>query len=600
MTREDDLLQQLIAEIESARSLESAAQAGEEERKLAELAYSIQNLEHPLMSAETARTQKLAMMKELHRHVRPQPEPVRAPRKPALASGRRMWWAWAGAFAVLACMVVFAAGAGIWLAGPRDAHQAVVMDVNGVVQAASPGADDWTRLENGDVVKEGDRLQTAADSGAALVFFEGSRTVLGEDVDLVLSTLDGGWDKSLHVSFNQISGETHHSVVPLRGEKSFFGVVTPFGQVNVHGTQFGVHVAQDQQAMILVDSGKVQVVQDGTELFLTSGQATAVGKDKSLGKAAYQFSIQGRLTEMAEGQWTAAGVQFAVAPETLMLQDFQLGEPVLARGRILEDGTFVSDRIERPKNDHEKAKFTGVVTEVGVDSWRIGNTTIWLGENTEFEGNAGVGSVVSVNFVVLGDQRWVAKEIEQLDDEDEARTNEDTPTPQGTDTTTPVISPEPSETVWPPETSEPIGEEVYEQYCTGNADHHPDGVKLSEKYNVSYDEIMGWFCQRNGFGEIDLVYSLSLETGVPVEEIFAMRQAGMGWGQIKELLQPKPTKTPKEHPTQKPKSEDPTESPPPESTEVNQPAIPAIPGGPGETAVPAVPANPVKPTKKPK
>ncbi len=148
-----------------------------------------------------------------------------------------------------------------------------------------------------------------------------------------------------------------------------------------------------------------------------------------------------------------------------------------------------------------------VVTEVGVDSWRIGNTTIWLGENTEYEGDAGVGSVVSVNFVVLGDQRWVAKEIEQLDDEDRARTIEDTPTPQGTDTTTPeststlTDSPEPSETAVPSETSEPTGEEVYEQYCTGNADHHRDGMKLSEN-TMSTMTVHGWFCRRNGFARL--------------------------------------------------------------------------------------------------
>ena len=47
---------------------------------------------------------------------------------------------------------------------------------------------------------------------------------------------------------------------------------------------------------------------------------------------------------------------------------------------------------------------------------------------------------------------------------------------------------------------------------------------------------MGWFCAGYGFGEIDLAYGLSAETGTAVEEIFAMRQAGMGWGQIMQAL----------------------------------------------------------------
>ncbi len=47
---------------------------------------------------------------------------------------------------------------------------------------------------------------------------------------------------------------------------------------------------------------------------------------------------------------------------------------------------------------------------------------------------------------------------------------------------------------------------------------------------------MGWFCQHFGFGEIDLAYSLSRQTGVPVDQIFAMKSSGLGWGEIKKQL----------------------------------------------------------------
>jgi hypothetical protein len=59
-------------------------------------------------------------------------------------------------------------------------------------------------------------------------------------------------------------------------------------------------------------------------------------------------------------------------------------------------------------------------------------------------------------------------------------------------------------------------------------------MRLAEKYNVPYEEIMGWFCQGFGFGEIDLAYSLSYMSGTPVAEIFAMKSGGMGWGEIKK------------------------------------------------------------------
>jgi hypothetical protein len=61
-------------------------------------------------------------------------------------------------------------------------------------------------------------------------------------------------------------------------------------------------------------------------------------------------------------------------------------------------------------------------------------------------------------------------------------------------------------------------------------------VTLATRYGVAPAEIMAWFCAGNGFGEIDLAYSLSAQTGVSVNAIFALRAAGLGWGQIMEQL----------------------------------------------------------------
>lgn len=71
--------------------------------------------------------------------------------------------------------------------------------------------------------------------------------------------------------------------------------------------------------------------------------------------------------------------------------------------------------------------------------------------------------------------------------------------------------------------------------CTG-ADPHPHGMALAGDYGVSYEEIMNWFCQGYGFGEIELAYLLSEEVGLTVEEVFALRAEGMGWGNIRKEL----------------------------------------------------------------
>jgi hypothetical protein len=56
--------------------------------------------------------------------------------------------------------------------------------------------------------------------------------------------------------------------------------------------------------------------------------------------------------------------------------------------------------------------------------------------------------------------------------------------------------------------------------------------RLAAMYEVSTDEITNWFCQGYGFGEIALAYEISLASDYSVDEIFAMRAEGMGWGEI--------------------------------------------------------------------
>jgi hypothetical protein len=68
----------------------------------------------------------------------------------------------------------------------------------------------------------------------------------------------------------------------------------------------------------------------------------------------------------------------------------------------------------------------------------------------------------------------------------------------------------------------------------------PEAVKLAKTWGVTPEEIMSWFCQGFGFGEIDLAYSLAHQANVPVATVFDLRKSGLGWGQIKQQLGGKP------------------------------------------------------------
>jgi hypothetical protein len=73
-------------------------------------------------------------------------------------------------------------------------------------------------------------------------------------------------------------------------------------------------------------------------------------------------------------------------------------------------------------------------------------------------------------------------------------------------------------------------------YCTGAAiKHHPVGEKLAQRLAASYSEVMGWYCQGHGFGEIGLAYRISRAASVGVDEVFAQRLSGLDWGKIIQI-----------------------------------------------------------------
>lgn len=63
---------------------------------------------------------------------------------------------------------------------------------------------------------------------------------------------------------------------------------------------------------------------------------------------------------------------------------------------------------------------------------------------------------------------------------------------------------------------------------------HPVAEALAATFEYSYDEIMGWYCEGYGFGEISraLLLEQASEGELTVEGILAMLDEGLGWGEI--------------------------------------------------------------------
>lgn len=83
-----------------------------------------------------------------------------------------------------------------------------------------------------------------------------------------------------------------------------------------------------------------------------------------------------------------------------------------------------------------------------------------------------------------------------------------------------------------PERTE-AGMDYAETWCVG-VDPHPVAERLADSYEnvVDYDQIMGWFCDGFGLGEIKLALETSEGTGVSPGELLTESREMGGWGLV--------------------------------------------------------------------
>lgn len=540
MDEMDHILQAKLAELESGIPLDKVLAGLPPEAQdlapLIALANAARNAPHPQLSGEVARAQQARVAAAAR-----VTQPV-AKRAPVLAIFQNRL-VLGGAVALFIVVALVGLGISLMTANPVSTQTARLADIAGLVEVAPAAqSSEWHFLTGSEQVRQGQRIRTYADSSATLIFFDGSRTLIGPDSDLTLTTLNGQAGDVLQVQLTQHGGSTQNEVIPLRGQASFFQVDTPSGRANVHGTRFDVAVAADGGALFAVTSGVVQVSNATSAVTLVSGQAAAVLPGQELDEIGYRFRLEGAISAMAGSLWTVAGVQFTVLPQTELQGTFQVGEYITVQGRVLASGEWVADRIQPARKDREKSSFSGVIESMpGVPgTWVISGRAVLVDRDTELDAGLKVGSAVEVSFIVLPNNGgWLAREIESLEDEAGKRTPTPTGTlPTSTKTATPTttVTGTPG-TVTPTGTATPtVVPKNESSRCENRAEEHPDAIRLAARYGVTSLEIMEWFCKGFGFGEIDLAYGLSQSSGVVVSQIFSMRSGGMGWGNIKKEL----------------------------------------------------------------
>jgi hypothetical protein len=379
------------------------------------LARAIREMPHPQPSGEskTASREKVLAAARARNH-------QSRKRKGAWFQGFRLNWALAPALAGMAlvflCLVVVAAGAGIWLLGPPGAQAATLTDAVGRIEVADPSVlDGWKLVSNGHRIGAGQRIRSGENSSVTLVFFDGSRITMQPNTDLTLAQVKGGWGKALNVAIQQNAGDTVHVVNPLRGRDSSYVVFTPSGSATVHGTAFEVLVEESGESLFKVDTGRVQVNSDGRSATLEPGQGLYARPTGLLSEPSYLFVIQGELTAIEGDTWVAAGVTFTVTEDTLLIGSPEIGDLIMVEGRILEDSQWVADIVQPALTGDQAGAFTGIVESITDSRWTVGGITLLIDANTVIEDGIEPGMAVRVAFQILDDGTWLASRIDSLE-----------------------------------------------------------------------------------------------------------------------------------------------------------------------------------------
>ncbi len=687
----EDALQKRLQALEGGFNPEQVSAGFPDEsaelEELVSLAAAIRQAQHPVMSAQSAAVGKQRAAAALRKQTARRPvlgfwdkvrEIFRAPQARAFSMGM------VGLLVLLAFSIR-------WAAGAYQARAATLLDVNGQVEVASNSdVGDWRTVTSGERVVSGQRLRTRPGARATLVFFDGSRSTVHENTAVQVASLGKSWDGVLQTTLLQSSGYMDYSVIPLQ-KNGFFRVNAPGGNVEVRGTHFAVDVRSQGWTRFTVNTGQVQIVNEGAQVVLTAGQATTSRPGAGPDAAAYQFGVQGELVSEQGQTWTVAGVPFQVEPGSENAHKVKLGDLVTVSGRILagssgQAGTWLADIVEPAEERDEYAFMTGPLTANTGGIWQVGAAQIVVNADTALGNSLQVGSPVRVQFAVGPGGERLAVQIVLLNDavdrvspttepdgnpnahpdlvfkpgeaavavcddqlsavghlvnealnpidiaadiqlgyqvlrgavfvdtigvlpftwtqigagqpvdlqvnvtptaawastadamvkirvfvaaesnrpgghhsqwivtfthacaggagNEEVSTPTETATLSETGTQTVTVT----TTVTPTATGTPAAFSV-ETDCTG-LNPNPTGQNLAQQYGVAYSEVLKWYCQGFGYGEIDLAYSISKQTGTPVAKIFQMKSSGIGWGDIqKQLLpgqgKPKPSRTPR-------------------------------------------------------
>ncbi len=399
-----DSLQKIEAGVPAEIVLARMPAASEEDAELLRLAVVLRSLPHPEPSPATRKAARALVVKPAV----PQKAPVlRLPRLeiPFLRLG----------LAALAVIFLAVLGTGVYLAGPQDARAAALIDINGLVETTS-GGETLAAAANGSLVHAGQRIVTDASSSVTLVYFDGSRTVIGPKSSVTLERLNGNWGGGLNLLLNQEVGSTDNLVASQPGLGNHFSVQTPSGAASARGTHFSVQVEPDGEARYVVTNGVVNVSQDQDQADLQPGQALVLKPGQAFQPVAYAFRLQGLLESVPgdENHWKVEGIPFSITGQTFVQGSLQAGMVVDVLGRIQADGAWAADSVNPATDVTPVAMFAGRVESLAPGAWVISGQKVRVDDQAQSGAPIQPQDVVNVSLSASSQGQLMAERVTLL------------------------------------------------------------------------------------------------------------------------------------------------------------------------------------------
>jgi Domain of unknown function (DUF5666) len=202
-------------------------------------------------------------------------------------------------------------------------------------------------------------------------------------------------------------------------------------------------------ALLVVGVALAGSPDSGTRAALRKTQSVSKARGGLLAPPDFQFIGQGQIVGGAGMSWLISGVAIELDDHTQIVGDLGAGDFVVLSGRILSNGAWLADHIER--NDAKDTYFTfnGPLVAMSQGTWKIGDRSLVVDARTELESGLALNDPVLVTFAPQGDGSWLALKVEYFDEP----WIEPTPTP--TETLAPAAEPAPAVITAPKKNKKP-------------------------------------------------------------------------------------------------------------------------------------------------